>query len=106
MRSYLKGNLIRWTTGSPSMVEVEAQCASFGRQINGDSLSLTLLLEGEELPRLSELRRLFHLLDPLIRDGAIPHILCESLATQKLLEFCGLHLVSALNEGRLPDCKL
>jgi hypothetical protein len=101
----VKGNLIRWTTSSPSMVEVEAQCASLGRQANRVSLPLTLLLEGEELPRLSELKRLFHLIDPLIQDGATPHILCESLATQRLLEFCGLHLILELNEGRAPDCK-
>jgi hypothetical protein len=87
------------------MVEVEAQCASLGRQANRASLPLTLLLEGKELPRLSELRRLFHLIDPLIQDGAALHVLCESLATQRLLEFCGLHLVLEPNEGQAPDYK-
>jgi len=105
MKPPAKGNLIRWTTNSPSMVEVEAQCTSLGRQANRVSLPLTLLLEGEELPRLSELKRLFHLMDPLIQDGAALYVLCESLATQRLLEFCGLHLVLELNEGQAPDCK-
>lgn len=100
MRLPVKGNLVRWTAGSPTMVEVEAQCASLRRQASRASLPLTLLLEGEELPRLSELKRLFHLLEPLILDGAALHICCESLATQRLLEFCGLHLVSDLSNCR------
>lgn len=100
-------NLIRWAAGSPSMVELEARCASLASFLKSDSSNLlsvvTLALEGEKLLKLSELKKLLHLLAPLVHEGATVHIFCESSATQKLLEFCGLQLVSELSEGRTPD---
>ena len=88
------------------MVEVEAQCAALRRRKSSSGLlPVTLILEGEELLKLSELKRLLQFIDPLIQAGADLHVFCESSATQKLLEFCGLQLVSELNKGRTPDYK-
>ena len=102
-----EGDLIRWDTGSPSMVEVEAFCASsLEKQPQGGAMLLTLSLEGERVPRLSELRKLIHLLEPLIEQGRILRIFCKSLATQKLLGFCGFPLVAELSEGREFRSKL
>lgn len=92
--------LIQWATDSHSLVEIEAFCTSLEKHPQGKPIHLTLSLEGEKPPKFSELKKLLHLLEPLIQKEGTLHIYCENHKVQTLLEFCGFSFVAQLIKER------
>lgn len=92
--------LIQWDTDSHSMVEVEAICASLRKNLTKHSLSFTLSITGQKVPKFSELKKLLQILEHLVQKQGIFHVYCELPATKKLLEFCGFPFIAKFIEKR------
>ncbi len=88
--------LVQWNPAAASMVEVEAFCASLEKYPPDIPIHLTLSIEGLKVPKFSELKKLLHLLEPLVQKEGTFHIYCEQPDTQKLLEFCGFPFIAQL----------
>ncbi len=85
---------IQWATDTGSMVAIEALCAAWERHPPDERIHLTLAIEGEKSPSLSELKKILLGLEPLMQRGGAFDIYCEYPVTQKLLEFCGFPLIA------------